>query len=140
MGEGVGTLGQAGCDLAHLPTLELTLLIAGRRQTLIDASRPFNFYTLFREYRRFAKENPSISNFDRSVVRKAFENLVDEGFFLPVGGREKLSKEKGVCRDYQEYLLSWGEEELAKHLKVYPSLPTALQRWMAAPAVADYYG
>uniref|UniRef100_A0A8B9KJ02 Origin recognition complex subunit 4 n=1 Tax=Astyanax mexicanus TaxID=7994 RepID=A0A8B9KJ02_ASTMX len=111
--------------LHGLSILELCLIIAMKHLNDIYEGEPFNFQMVHNEFKKFIqRKSHSIHNFEKPVVIKAFEHLLQLELIRPVDG--------GVCkvqREYQLMRLMLDHTQVMEALQRYPQCPTDVRQW-----------
>ncbi|TSK62662.1 Origin recognition complex subunit 4 [Bagarius yarrelli] len=111
--------------LHGLSILELCLIIAMKHLNDIYDGEPFNFQMVHNEFKKFLqRKSHSIHNFEKPVVFKAFEHLVQLELIRPV--------DTGVCktqREYQLMRLMLDHTQVMEALQRYPQCPTDVKQW-----------
>ncbi|XP_062852971.1 origin recognition complex subunit 4 [Trichomycterus rosablanca] len=114
-----------GNILHGLSILELCLIIAMKHLNDIYEGEPFNFQMVHNEFKKFLqRKSHSIHNFEKPVVFKAFEHLLQLELIRPVDG--------GVCkvqREYQLMRLMLDHTQVMEALQRYPQCPTDVKQW-----------
>lgn len=111
--------------LHGLSILELCLIIAMKHLNDIYDGEPFNFQMVHNEFKKFLqRKSHSIHNFEKPVVFKAFEHLLQLELIRPV--------DTGVCkaqREYQLMRLMLDHTQVMEALQRYPQCPTDVKQW-----------
>ncbi|KAG7326930.1 hypothetical protein KOW79_010331 [Hemibagrus wyckioides] len=111
--------------LHGLSILELCLIIAMKHLNDIYEGEPFNFQMVHNEFKKFLqRKSHSIHNFEKPVVFKAFEHLLQLELIRPVDG--------GACkaqREYQLMRLMLDHTQVMEALQKYPQCPTDVKQW-----------
>ncbi|XP_066519410.1 origin recognition complex subunit 4 isoform X2 [Hoplias malabaricus] len=111
--------------LHGLSILELCLIIAMKHLNDIYEGEPFNFQMVHNEYKKFIqRKSQSVHNFEKPVVIKAFEHLLQLELIQPV--------DAGVCkvqREYQLMRLMLDHTQVMEALQRYPQCPTDVRQW-----------
>ncbi|XP_053494382.1 origin recognition complex subunit 4 [Ictalurus furcatus] len=114
-----------GNILHGLSVLELCLIIAMKHLNDTYEGEPFNFQMVHNEFKKFLqRKSHSIHNFEKPVVFKAFEHLLQLELIRPVDG--------GMCkvqREYQLVRLMLDHTQVMEALQRYPQCPTDVKQW-----------
>ena len=105
--------------------LELCLIIAMKHLTETYDSEPFNFEMVYKEYHRFATRR-SQQMFDKAVVLKAFEHLVELELVRPMEGLGAGSK---LQKEYRLMTLLVDPSQLNTALQNCTACPTDVRQW-----------
>ncbi|XP_016345040.1 origin recognition complex subunit 4 [Sinocyclocheilus anshuiensis] len=111
--------------LHGLSILELCLIIAMKHLNDTYDGEPFNFQMVHNEFKKFIqRKSHSIHKFEKPVVMKAFEHLLQLELVRPV--------DSGVCkvqREYQLMRLMLEHGQVMEALQKYPQCPTDVKQW-----------
>uniref|UniRef100_A0A8C2IX56 Origin recognition complex subunit 4 n=1 Tax=Cyprinus carpio TaxID=7962 RepID=A0A8C2IX56_CYPCA len=111
--------------LHGLSILELCLIIAMKHLNDTYDGEPFNFQMVHNEFKKFIqRKSHSIHKFEKPVVMKAFEHLLQLELVRPV--------DSGVCkvqREYQLMRLMLEHGQVMEALQRYPQCPTDVKQW-----------
>lgn len=110
--------------LHGISILELCLIIAMKHLTDIYEGEPFNFEMIYSEYSKFAQKRSSMQVFEKAVVLKAFEHLLQLELVKPAdGGTTRVQKE------YRLMSLLIHNSQIMDALQKYPNCPTEVKQW-----------
>ncbi|KAG6933339.1 origin recognition complex subunit 4 [Chelydra serpentina] len=113
-------------NIVHgLSVLEICLIIAMKHLNDVYEGEPFNFQMVYNEFQKFIQRKAhSMYNFEKPVVMKAFEHLLQLELIKPI---------EGLCvRAQREYLLMkllLDNNQIMDALQVYPNCPTDVKQW-----------
>lgn len=111
--------------LHGLSVLELCLIIAMKHLNDTYDGEPFNFQMVHNEFTKFIqRKSHSIHKFEKPVVMKAFEHLVELELVRPVD-----SAASKVQREYQLMKLMLEHGQVMEALQKYPQCPTDVKQW-----------
>ncbi|XP_051997439.1 origin recognition complex subunit 4 isoform X2 [Xyrauchen texanus] len=119
-------LADSKANILHgLSILELCLIIAMKHLNDTYDGEPFNFQMVHNEFKKFIqRKSHSIHKFEKPVVMKAFEHLVQLELVRPV--------DAGACkvqREYQLMRLMLDHGQVMEALQRYPQCPTDVKQW-----------
>ncbi|KAM9380722.1 origin recognition complex subunit 4 [Phaethornis superciliosus] len=117
-------------NIVHgLSVLEVCLIIAMKHLNDVYEGEPFNFQMVYNEFQKFMQRKAHcMYNFEKPVVMKAFEHLVQLELVKPI---ERPSS----VRAQKEYLLMrllLDNSQIMDALQVYPNCPTDIKQWAAS--------
>ncbi|NWR27538.1 ORC4 protein, partial [Tachuris rubrigastra] len=108
-----------------LSVLEICLIIAMKHLNDVYDGEPFNFQMVYNEFQKFIQRKAhSMYNFEKPVVMKAFEHLLQLELVKPL--------ERPSVRAQREYLLMkllLDNTQIMDALQVYPNCPTDVKQW-----------
>ncbi|NWS20974.1 ORC4 protein, partial [Pachyramphus minor] len=111
-----------------LSVLEICLIIAMKHLNDVYDGEPFNFQMVYNEFQKFIQRKAhSMYNFEKPVVMKAFEHLLQLELVKPL--------ERPSVRAQREYLLMkllLDNTQIMEALQVYPNCPTDVKQWAAS--------
>ncbi|NWX38341.1 ORC4 protein, partial [Notiomystis cincta] len=121
--------GDSKANLVHgLSVLEICLIIAMKHLNDVYDGEPFNFQMVYNEFQKFIQRKAhSMYNFEKPVVMKAFEHLLQLELVQPL--------ERPSVRAQREYLLMkllLDSSQIMDALQVYPNCPTDVKQWAAS--------
>ncbi|NXQ14748.1 ORC4 protein, partial [Peucedramus taeniatus] len=113
-------------NIVHgLSVLEICLIIAMKHLNEVYDGEPFNFQMVYNEFQKFIQRKAhSMYNFEKPVVMKAFEHLLQLELVQPL--------ERPLARAQREYLLMkllLDSSQIMNALQVYPNCPTDVKQW-----------
>nr|XP_041573603.1 origin recognition complex subunit 4 isoform X3 [Taeniopygia guttata] len=116
-------------NIVHgLSVLEICLIIAMKHLNEVYDGEPFNFQMVYNEFQKFIQRKAhSMYNFEKPVVMKAFEHLLQLELVQPL--------ERPSVRAQREYLLMkllLDSSQIMEALQVYPNCPTDVKQWAAS--------
>ncbi|KAF4792471.1 Origin recognition complex subunit 4 [Turdus rufiventris] len=116
-------------NIVHgLSVLEICLIIAMKHLNEVYDGEPFNFQMVYNEFQKFIQRKAhSMYNFEKPVVMKAFEHLLQLELVQPL--------ERPAARAQREYLLMkllLDSSQIMDALQVYPNCPTDVKQWAAS--------
>ncbi|NXP58925.1 ORC4 protein, partial [Chloropsis cyanopogon] len=116
-------------NIVHgLSVLEICLIIAMKHLNEVYDGEPFNFQMVYNEFQKFIQRKAhSMYNFEKPVVMKAFEHLLQLELVKPL--------ERPSVRAQREYLLMkllLDSSQIMDALQVYPNCPTDVKQWAAS--------
>ncbi|NXE00322.1 ORC4 protein, partial [Chaetorhynchus papuensis] len=116
-------------NIVHgLSVLEICLIIAMKHLNDVYDGEPFNFQMVYNEFQKFIQRKAhSMYNFEKPVVMKAFEHLLQLELVKPL--------ERPSARAQREYLLMkllLDSSQIMDALQVYPNCPTDVKQWAAS--------
>ncbi|NWX54637.1 ORC4 protein, partial [Promerops cafer] len=116
-------------NIVHgLSVLEICLIIAMKHLNEVYDGEPFNFQMVYNEFQKFIQRKAhSMYNFEKPVVMKAFEHLLQLELVQPL--------ERPSLRAQREYLLMkllLDSSQIMEALQVYPNCPTDVKQWAAS--------
>ncbi|XP_062354429.1 origin recognition complex subunit 4 isoform X3 [Cinclus cinclus] len=116
-------------NIVHgLSVLEICLIIAMKHLNEVYDGEPFNFQMVYNEFQKFIQRKAhSMYNFEKPVVMKAFEHLLQLELVQPL--------ERPSVRAQREYLLMkllLDSSQIMDALQVYPNCPTDVKQWAAS--------
>ncbi|NWU83733.1 ORC4 protein, partial [Onychorhynchus coronatus] len=116
-------------NIVHgLSVLEICLIIAMKHLNDVYDGEPFNFQMVYNEFQKFIQRKAhSMYNFEKPVVMKAFEHLLQLELVKPL--------ERPSVRAQREYLLMkllLDNSQIMDALQVYPNCPTDVKQWAAS--------
>ncbi|XP_039568210.1 origin recognition complex subunit 4 isoform X2 [Passer montanus] len=116
-------------NIVHgLSVLEICLIIAMKHLNEVYDGEPFNFQMVYNEFQKFIQRKAhSMYNFEKPVVMKAFEHLLQLELVQPL--------ERPSARAQREYLLMkllLDSSQIMEALQVYPNCPTDVKQWAAS--------
>ncbi|KAF2985032.1 hypothetical protein EK904_012631 [Melospiza melodia maxima] len=125
------TAGRKGADGSQslpergLSVLEICLIIAMKHLNEVYDGEPFNFQMVYNEFQKFIQRKAhSMYNFEKPVVMKAFEHLLQLELVQPL--------ERPSARAQREFLLLrllLDSSQIMDALQVYPNCPTDVKQW-----------
>ncbi|NWR40923.1 ORC4 protein, partial [Regulus satrapa] len=116
-------------NIVHgLSVLEICLIIAMKHLNEVYDGEPFNFQMVYNEFQKFIQRKAhSMYNFEKPVVMKAFEHLLQLELVRPL--------ERPSARAQREFLLMrllLDSGQIMEALQVYPNCPTDVKQWAAS--------
>ncbi|XP_074403954.1 origin recognition complex subunit 4 isoform X4 [Zonotrichia albicollis] len=116
-------------NIVHgLSVLEICLIIAMKHLNEVYDGEPFNFQMVYNEFQKFIQRKAhSMYNFEKPVVMKAFEHLLQLELVQPL--------ERPSARAQREFLLLrllLDSSQIMDALQVYPNCPTDVKQWAAS--------
>ncbi|XP_068014791.1 origin recognition complex subunit 4 isoform X2 [Melanerpes formicivorus] len=116
-------------NIVHgLSVLEVCLIIAMKHLNDVYEGEPFNFQMVYNEFQKFIQRKAHcMNNFEKPVVMKAFEHLLQLELVKPV--------ERPTLRAQKEYLLMrllLDNNQIMDALQLYPNCPTDIKQWAAS--------
>ncbi|NWX86818.1 ORC4 protein, partial [Nothoprocta pentlandii] len=113
-------------NIVHgLSVLETCLIIAMKHLNDVYEGEPFNFQMVYNEFQKFIQRKAHcMYNFEKPVVMKAFEHLLQLELVKPV--------ERPTVRAQKEYLLMkllLDNNQIMDALQAYPNCPTDVKQW-----------
>ncbi|KAJ7427812.1 Origin recognition complex subunit 4 [Willisornis vidua] len=116
-------------NIVHgLSVLEICLIIAMKHLNDVYDGEPFNFQMVYNEFQKFIQRKAhSMYNFEKPVVMKAFEHLLQLELVRPL--------ERPCVRTQREFLLVQlllDSTQIMDALQVYPNCPTDVKQWAAS--------
>ncbi|NWW81021.1 ORC4 protein, partial [Climacteris rufus] len=116
-------------NIVHgLSVLEICLIIAMKHLNDVYDGEPFNFQMVYNEFQKFIQRKAhSMYNFEKPVVMKAFEHLLQLELVKPL--------ERPSVRAQREYLLMkllLDSSQIMEALQLYPNCPTDVKQWAAS--------
>ncbi|NWT54453.1 ORC4 protein, partial [Erythrocercus mccallii] len=116
-------------NIVHgLSVLEICLIIAMKHLNEVYDGEPFNFQMVYNEFQKFIQRKAhSMYNFEKPVVMKAFEHLLQLELVQPL--------ERPSARAQREFLLMkllLDSSQIMEALQVYPNCPTDVKQWAAS--------
>ncbi|KAI1237386.1 hypothetical protein IHE44_0014651 [Lamprotornis superbus] len=116
-------------NIVHgLSVLEICLIIAMKHLNEVYDGEPFNFQMVYNEFQKFIQRKAhSMYNFEKPVVMKAFEHLLQLELVQPL--------ERPSARAQREYVLMkllLDSSQIMDALQVYPNCPTDVKQWAAS--------
>ncbi|NXD22309.1 ORC4 protein, partial [Spelaeornis formosus] len=116
-------------NIVHgLSVLEICLIIAMKHLNEVYDGEPFNFQMVYNEFQKFIQRKAhSMYNFEKPVVMKAFEHLLQLELVQPL--------ERPSARAQREYLLMkllLDSRQIMDALQVYPNCPVDVKQWAAS--------
>ncbi|XP_014435294.2 origin recognition complex subunit 4 isoform X2 [Pelodiscus sinensis] len=113
-------------NIVHgLSVLEICLIIAMKHLNDVYEGEPFNFQMVYNEFQKFIQRKAhSMYNFEKPVVMKAFEHLLQLELIKPVDGPSVRAQ-----REYQLMKLLLDNSQIMDALQVYPNCPTDVKQW-----------
>ncbi|NWI96188.1 ORC4 protein, partial [Pitta sordida] len=116
-------------NIVHgLSVLEICLIIAMKHLNEVYDGAPFNFQMVYNEFQKFIQRKAhSMYNFEKPVVMKAFEHLLQLELVKPL--------ERPCARAQREYLLMrllLDNKQIMDALQLYPNCPTDVKQWAAS--------
>ncbi|NXQ73820.1 ORC4 protein, partial [Quiscalus mexicanus] len=116
-------------NIVHgLSVLEICLIIAMKHLNEVYDGEPFNFQMVYNEFQKFIQRKAhSMYNFEKPVVMKAFEHLLQLELVQPL--------ERPSARAQREFLLMkllLDSSQIMDALQVYPNCPTDVKQWAAS--------
>ncbi|NXL21997.1 ORC4 protein, partial [Setophaga kirtlandii] len=113
-------------NIVHgLSVLEICLIIAMKHLNEVYDGEPFNFQMVYNEFQKFIhRKAHSMYNFEKPVVMKAFEHLLQLELVQPL--------ERPAARAQREFLLMrllLDSSQIMDALQVYPNCPTDVKQW-----------
>jgi len=122
--------GQASV-LQGVSVLELCLIISMRQLTEIYSGEPFNFQMVYEHYRKFSEKKSSMKMFNKPIVLKAFEHLIDLEFVKPADHSLANMKE------YRPMRLMLQEREIIDAVSHYSGCPSDIKLWATSEAMTQ---
>ncbi|NXO67370.1 ORC4 protein, partial [Phainopepla nitens] len=119
----------AKANIVHgLSVLEICLIIAMKHLNEVYDGEPFNFQMVYNEFQKFIQRKAhSMYNFEKPVVMKAFEHLLQLELVQPL--------ERPSARAQREFLLLrllLDSRQIMDALQLYPNCPTDVKQWAAS--------
>ncbi|NXC00254.1 ORC4 protein, partial [Orthonyx spaldingii] len=116
-------------NIVHgLSVLEICLIIAMKHLNEVYDGEPFNFQMVYNEFQKFIQRKAhSMYNFEKPVVMKAFEHLLQLELVRPL--------ERPSARAQREFLLLrllLEPRQIMEALQLYPNCPTDVRQWAAS--------
>uniref|UniRef100_A0A8C8R901 Origin recognition complex subunit 4 n=1 Tax=Pelusios castaneus TaxID=367368 RepID=A0A8C8R901_9SAUR len=113
-------------NIVHgLSVLEICLIIAMKHLNDVYEGEPFNFQMVYNEFQKFIQRKAhSIYNFEKPVVMKAFEHLLQLELIKPVEGPSVRAQ-----REFLLMKLLLDSNQIMDALQVYPNCPTDVKQW-----------
>ncbi|NXD43349.1 ORC4 protein, partial [Copsychus sechellarum] len=116
-------------NIVHgLSVLEICLIIAMKHLNEVYDGEPFNFQMVYNEFQKFIQRKAhSMYNFEKPVVMKAFEHLLQLELVQPL--------ERPSARAQREFLLLrllLDSSQIMEALQLYPNCPTDVKQWAAS--------
>ncbi|NXY35285.1 ORC4 protein, partial [Pomatorhinus ruficollis] len=116
-------------NIVHgLSVLEICLIIAMKHLNEVYDGEPFNFQMVYNEFQKFIQRKAhSMYNFEKPVVMKAFEHLLQLELVQPL--------ERPSARAQREFLLMkllLDSSQIMEALQLYPNCPTDVKQWAAS--------
>ncbi|KAL2302081.1 hypothetical protein Nmel_009491 [Mimus melanotis] len=116
-------------NIVHgLSVLEICLIIAMKHLNEVYDGEPFNFQMVYNEFQKFIQRKAhSMYNFEKPVVMKAFEHLLQLELVQPL--------ERPSARAQREYVLMkllLDSSQIMDALQLYPNCPTDVKQWAAS--------
>ncbi|NXO28659.1 ORC4 protein, partial [Cisticola juncidis] len=116
-------------NIVHgLSVLEICLIIAMKHLNEVYDGEPFNFQMVYNEFQKFIQRKAhSMYNFEKPVVMKAFEHLLQLELVQPL--------ERPSVRAQREFLLLrllLDSRQIMDALQLYPNCPTDVKQWAAS--------
>ncbi|NWY66869.1 ORC4 protein, partial [Erithacus rubecula] len=116
-------------NIVHgLSVLEVCLIIAMKHLNEVYDGEPFNFQMVYNEFQKFIQRKAhSMYNFEKPVVMKAFEHLLQLELVQPL--------ERPWARAQREFLLLrllLDSRQIMEALQLYPNCPTDVKQWAAS--------
>ncbi|NWU44376.1 ORC4 protein, partial [Hylia prasina] len=116
-------------NIVHgLSVLEICLIIAMKHLNEVYDGEPFNFQMVYNEFQKFIQRKAhSMYNFEKPVVMKAFEHLLQLELVQPL--------ERPSVRAQREFLLMkllLDSRQIMEALQLYPNCPTDVKQWAAS--------
>ncbi|KFP89564.1 Origin recognition complex subunit 4 [Apaloderma vittatum] len=116
-------------NIVHgLSVLEICLIIAMKHLNDVYEGEPFNFQMVYNEFQKFVQRKAHcMYNFEKPVVMKAFEHLLQLEFVKPI-------ERPAVCtqREYLLMKLLLDNKQIMDALQAYPNCPTDVKQWAAS--------
>ncbi|XP_053900426.1 origin recognition complex subunit 4 isoform X2 [Malaclemys terrapin pileata] len=113
-------------NIVHgLSVLEICLIIAMKHLNDVYEGEPFNFQMVYNEFQKFIQRKAhSMYNFEKPVVMKAFEHLLQLELIKPLEGLPVRAQ-----REYLLMKLLLDNNQIMDALQVYPNCPTDVKQW-----------
>ncbi|XP_077685722.1 origin recognition complex subunit 4 isoform X2 [Eretmochelys imbricata] len=113
-------------NIVHgLSVLEICLIIAMKHLNDVYEGEPFNFQMVYNEFQKFIQRKAhSMYNFEKPVVMKAFEHLLQLELIKPIEGLSVRAQ-----REYLLMKLLLDNNQIMNALQVYPNCPTDVKQW-----------
>ncbi|XP_032647646.1 origin recognition complex subunit 4 isoform X2 [Chelonoidis abingdonii] len=113
-------------NIVHgLSVLEICLIIAMKHLNDVYEGEPFNFQMVYNEFQKFIQRKAhSVYNFEKPVVMKAFEHLLQLELIKPIEGLPVRAQ-----REYLLMKLLLDNNQIMDALQVYPNCPTDVKQW-----------
>ncbi|XP_034641059.1 origin recognition complex subunit 4 isoform X2 [Trachemys scripta elegans] len=113
-------------NIVHgLSVLEICLIIAMKHLNDVYEGEPFNFQMVYNEFQKFIQRKAhSLYNFEKPVVMKAFEHLLQLELIKPLEGLPVRAQ-----REYLLMKLLLDNNQIMDALQVYPNCPTDVKQW-----------
>nr|XP_023963770.1 origin recognition complex subunit 4 isoform X2 [Chrysemys picta bellii] len=113
-------------NIVHgLSVLEICLIIAMKHLNDVYEGEPFNFQMVYNEFQKFIQRKAhSMYNFEKPVVMKAFEHLLQLELIKPIEGLPLRAQ-----REYLLMKLLLDNNQIMDALQVYPNCPTDVKQW-----------
>ncbi|XP_065269423.1 origin recognition complex subunit 4 [Emys orbicularis] len=113
-------------NIVHgLSVLEICLIIAMKHLNDVYEGEPFNFQMVYNEFQKFIQRKAhSMYNFEKPVVMKAFEHLIQLELIKPIEGLPVRAQ-----REYLLMKLLLDNNQIMDALQVYPNCPTDVKQW-----------
>ncbi|KYO18037.1 origin recognition complex subunit 4 [Alligator mississippiensis] len=113
-------------NIVHgLSVLEICLIIAMKHLNDVYEGEPFNFQMVYNEFQKFVQRKAhSVYNFEKPVVMKAFEHLLQLELIKPLEGPSVRAQ-----REYLLMKLLLDNNQIMDALQVYPNCPTDVKQW-----------
>ncbi|XP_050825263.1 origin recognition complex subunit 4 isoform X5 [Gopherus flavomarginatus] len=113
-------------NIVHgLSVLEICLIIAMKHLNDVYEGEPFNFQMVYNEFQKFIQRKAhSMYNFEKPVVMKAFEHLLQLELIKPIEGLPVRAQ-----REYLLMKLLLDNNQIMDALQVYPNCPTDVKQW-----------
>ncbi|CAM4630821.1 origin recognition complex subunit 4 [Caretta caretta] len=113
-------------NIVHgLSVLEICLIIAMKHLNDVYEGEPFNFQMVYNEFQKFIQRKAhSMYNFEKPVVMKAFEHLLQLELIKPIEGLSVRAQ-----REYLLMKLLLDNNQIMDALQVYPNCPTDVKQW-----------
>ncbi|XP_067405593.1 origin recognition complex subunit 4 isoform X2 [Emydura macquarii macquarii] len=108
-----------------LSVLEICLIIAMKHLNDVYEGEPFNFQMVYNEFQKFIQRKAhSIYNFEKPVVMKAFEHLLQLELIKPIDGPSLRAQ-----REFLLMKLLLDNNQIMDALQLYPNCPTDVKQW-----------
>ncbi|XP_067405592.1 origin recognition complex subunit 4 isoform X1 [Emydura macquarii macquarii] len=113
-------------NIVHgLSVLEICLIIAMKHLNDVYEGEPFNFQMVYNEFQKFIQRKAhSIYNFEKPVVMKAFEHLLQLELIKPIDGPSLRAQ-----REFLLMKLLLDNNQIMDALQLYPNCPTDVKQW-----------
>ncbi|PAA78992.1 hypothetical protein BOX15_Mlig033679g2 [Macrostomum lignano] len=117
-------------QLCDLSIVELCLLVAANH--IDNGHRPVSFESVYTEYVRFCQSKMPHLQYERDLIRRAFDSLLESGLMAPASDSAGCGDLGGVALGKrEEFVCLVPPEILVQGVNQYPNRPEDVRQWAA---------